>query len=379
MRRLLVLTCSVVLIDTVFYAALVPLIPHFTQSLGLSKFGVGVLSGSFGAGVLAGSIPAGFLVSRFGVKGPALAGFAVFSATSLAFGFAGSGWILILARFGEGFGSALSWTAAFTWLITSAPQERRGEMIGTLMSSAVVGALLGPVVGSAAALLGLAPTFAAVAALGLAVGAWVYFTPAPPARPEKPFFPMLARLARPNLAAGMWFIALSPLLFGAPVILAPLKLDNLGWGAAAIGAVFLIAAAFEAVMQPLAGRLSDRAGYRMPVMAGLAGSMAVLLALPWASDALLLAGFVVLAAIFFNAAVTPGAALFSRRAEKAGVDQAIVFGATNLAWASGSALGAPLAGSLADLGGDTLAYLLLAIVCMATLAGIGGYGGARKK
>ncbi|MGH3089959.1 MAG: MFS transporter, partial [Rubrobacteraceae bacterium] len=114
MRKLLMLCCSIVLVDTVFHAALVPLIPHFTQELGLSKFEVGILSGSFGAGVLIGSVPGGYMVMRAGVKATAIFGFAIFSATSLVFGFAGSEWLLVSARFGEGFGSALSWVAAFT-------------------------------------------------------------------------------------------------------------------------------------------------------------------------------------------------------------------------------------------------------------------------
>lgn len=354
--------------DTVFHAALVPLIPYFTQELGLSKFGVGILTGSFGAGVLIGSVPGGYLVARSGVKASALAGFAIFSATSLVFAFAGSEWLLITARFGEGFGSALSWVAAFTWLVRSAPEDRRGEVIGTLMSAAVVGALLGPVVGSAAAIVGIAPTFVAVAVVGVAIGAWVYLTPAPGPDVHRPFFPMIGRLLSLRLATGMWFIMLSPLLFGAPIILAPLQLDGLGWGAAAIGGVFLVAAAFEAVIQPLLGRWSDRAGYKPPIIAGLVGATTILLLFPWTQGAFALAALVVLAAVFFNGSVTPGTALFSRQAEKSGVDQAIVFGATNFAWASGSALGSPLAGAIADLGGDSLAYLFLALVCVATLA-----------
>lgn len=368
MRKLLVLCCSIVLVDTVFHAALVPLIPYFTGELGLSKFEVGVLTGAFGAGVLAGSIPGGYMVARVGVKASAIVGFAIFSATSVAFAFAGSEWTLIGARFGEGFGSALSWVAAFTWLVRSAPEERRGEFIGTLMSAAVVGALLGPVVGSAAAAVGIAPTFVAVAVVGVMIGVWVYLTPAPGPDVRRPFLPMLGGMLRPNLALGMWFITISPLLFGAPVILAPLALDGAGWGAVAIGAVFLVAAAFEAVVQPLVGRWSDRVGYRPPVATGLLGATAILLFFPWAGGALAVGALVVLAAIFFNASVTPGTALFSRGAEKAGVDQALVFAATNIAWASGSALGSPLAGALADLGGDGLSYSVLAIICATTLA-----------
>ncbi|AHY47172.1 Arabinose efflux permease [Rubrobacter radiotolerans] len=370
MRKLLILACSIVLVDTVFYSALVPLIPYFTSELGLSKLEVGLLNGSFGAGVLAGSLPGGYLVARFGPKAAALFGFALFSLASLAFAFAGTEWALIGARFGEGFASAFSWIAAFTWLVAAVPDGRRGQAIGTLISAAVVGALLGPIVGSAASIVGISATFVGVAVLGALIGTWVLFTPAPPPEPYRPFFSMLLGVFRPRLALGMWFILLSPLLFGAPLVLAPLALDASGWGALAIGGVFLAAAAFEATAQPFIGRWSDRAGYRVPLAVGLAGSISLLFLLAWGPGAAAVSAFVVLAAVFFNGSVTLGTALFSKEAEGFGVDQAIVFAATNVAWATGSALGAPLAGSLADAGGDGLAYLALAAVCGLTLVAL---------
>ena len=63
----------------------------------------------------------------------------------------------------------------------------------------------------------------------------------------------------------------------------------------------------------------------------------------------------------------PGTALFSRGTEKAGMEEAVAFGATNFAWASGYAVGAPLGGALADLRGDALSYLFLTVVCLLPL------------
>jgi MFS family permease len=75
----------------------------------------------------------------------------------------------------------------------------------------------------------------------------------------------------------------------------------------------------------------------------------------------------VLANVAFNAPLVPGTALFTQSAEKAGVEGALAFGATNFAWASGYAAGAFLGGALADLGGDVLSYLSLAGVCLLAL------------
>src|SRR5215208_6320778 len=179
MRRLLVLSCAIVLVDTNFYAALTPLVPLFKGEFGLSKSVVGVLSGAYGAGVLVGSAPGGYLASRSGVRVTALVGLTLMSVTSVMFALSDTTWLLVLARFAGGVGSALSWVAAFTWLVDRAPEERRAELIGVLVSAAVVGALLGPVLGSVAATLGLLPAFSSVALAGMAIAVWVALEPAP--------------------------------------------------------------------------------------------------------------------------------------------------------------------------------------------------------
>jgi MFS family permease len=367
MRRLLALTSAIVLVDTVFYAALTPLVPYFNEEFGLSKSAVGVLSGAYGAGVLVGSAPGAYVASRAGVKIAAVVGLVLMSVTSLAFGLVDVVPLLVLARFVGGFGSALSWVAAFTWLTARAPDERRGELIGLMLSAAVFGALLGPVLGSAAATIGLVPAFAAVAIVGAAIALWAGIEPAPRPGERRPFFAMLRPVLQPHLATGLWLIALSPLLFSGLAVLVPLELSRLGWGAAAVGAVFFVSAAFEAIVHPLLGRWTDRAGYLRPVVAGLLVTVGILLALPWAGNPWLLGLLVLLASGAFNATLVPGTALFSRGTEKAGTDQALAFGVTNFAWASGYAVGAPLGGTLADLGGDALTYLSLTVVCLLTL------------
>ena len=371
MRRLLALCCAIVLVDTIFYAALTPLVPYFNEEFGLSKSAVGLLGGAFGAGVLAGAAPGGYLASRAGVRAAALVGLALMSLTSIGFALADATWLLVVTRFVAGFGSALSWVAAFTWLVARAPEDRRGELIGVMLSAAVVGALLGPAFGSVAAIVGLVPAFAAVAVAGLAIALWTLFETAPAPTGGGSLLGALATVRRPRLLSGLWFIGLPPLLFSALTVLVPLDLAAVGWGAAAVGAVFLVSAGFETVVHPLLGRWTDRSGYRAPVVAGLVVSICILLILAWAVNPWLLAVLVVLAGGAFNATLVPGTALFSRGTEKAGLDQAVAFAITNFAWASGYAVGAPLGGALADLGGDALSYFVLMGVCSVTLALVG--------
>jgi MFS family permease len=366
-RRLLALSCAIVLVDTIFYAALYPLVPYFRDEFGLSKSVVGVLSGAYGAGVLVGSAPGGFLASRSGVRVTALVGLTLMAMTSVMFALVDTTWLLVLSRFVGGFGSALSWVAAFTWLVDRAPEDRRAELIGVMISSAVVGALLGPVLGSVAATIGLLPAFASVSVAGVVIAIWAALEPAPAVSGDVSLLPALGTVRQPRFLTSLWFIGLSPLLFSVLAVLVPLDLHRLGWGAAAVGMVFLVSAIFEALVHPLLGRWSDRSGYRPPVFAGLLASIGILLLLTWVGSPWVISLLVVLAAGAFNATLVPGTALFSRDTEKAGMDAAVAFAITNFAWASGYAVGAPVGGFLADLRGDALSYISLSVVCLLTI------------
>ena len=170
MRRLLVLACAIVFVDTTFYAAITPLLPHFEDEFGLSKSAAGVLVAAYPAGTLVGAIPGGYLAARAGVRATVLLGLALMVVSSLAFAFADSIAVLDTARFVQGIGGAASWAGAMAWVAGAAPRERRGEMIGTAMGAAVAGALAGPAVGTLADAIGIAPTFCGVAVVGTLLG-----------------------------------------------------------------------------------------------------------------------------------------------------------------------------------------------------------------
>jgi MFS family permease len=366
MRRLVVLLSSIVALDITFFTALAPLLPHFVSTYDLSKAAAGVLSACYAAGVLAASVPAGLAAARFGPKRAAVAGVALTAVASLAFGLAGDAWTLGAARLLQGVGSALSWAGALAWLVAAAPRERRGALIGTTMGAAVFGALLGPVVGAIASLAGVRATFVGVSLLGIGLGAWVAVTPGVPAQPQR--LSELVRRGDRQLLGGMWLLVLPALLFGVLTVLVPLKLHDAGWGGVAIGAVFLVTAAIETVLNPVLGHMADRRGRLLPVQLALVGSIAVSLAFAWADAAPTVAALVVVAGITYGAFYTPGMTVLTDAAERRGIAAGLAFGAMNGAWAAGNAVGPALGGWLADVAGDSLPYLLLAGVCLATLA-----------
>ena len=83
------------------------------------------------------------------------------------------------------------------------------------------------------------------------------------------------------MRTGLLLITVPGLLFGTLSVLGPLRMDELGAGAAAIGAVWLFAAGLEAIVSPLAGRFSDRRGRLAPMLGGLVGGAITFALLPW--------------------------------------------------------------------------------------------------
>ena len=370
MRRLLILVSAIMLVDTMFFAALTPLLPHYADELGLSKTGAGVLTASFGVGTLVGALPSGLLAARVGVKPTALTGLGLLSATSLAFGFADRIWILDAARFLQGVGAACTWTGALAWLVSAAPPQRRGELIGTAVGAGIGGALLGPAIGGAAASLGTELVFSAVAVIGVVIGTVVIAFPAAPPSKAQSLRLVAGRIRDPQLLRGMWLVCLPAILFGVLSVLGPLRLDVLGWTAAAIGVTFLVSAGFEAALSPVLGRIADRRGPTSVVAVAIAAAAAVSLLLPLPDTAWLLAALVVAGGLAYGAFWVPAMAILSRGAEETGLDQSFAFALMNLAWAAGQGFGSLAGGALGDSVGDAVPYVGCAALCLATLVGV---------
>jgi MFS family permease len=371
-RRLVLLVSAILLLESMFFAVLAPLLPHFAEEFGLSKAASGALSAIYAFGGLAGAIPSGLLAVRLGVKPTVLGGLGLIVLTSVAFGFADSLWLLYAARFGQGVGSALAWTGGLAWLLAAGPARRRGELIGVAMGAAVAGALLGPVLGAAASVTSSAAAFAVVASLGVVLAIGALGTPAFPPPDTPPRLRALATAFREReIAVGFWLVSLPAFLLGVISVVAPLRLDELGWGALGIGAAFFLSAGVEAALNPFLGRWSDRHGRLAPVRAGLVASLTISLVLPWVDlhwPAFLL---VVCAGIAYGIFWVPGTTLLSDGAETAGLDQGFGFALLNVAWAPANVVGAALGGLLADATGDAGAYVLVAALCALTFAATG--------
>jgi len=368
MRRLLFLASTMIFFDVAFYAAISPLLPEYVAEFGLSKAQAGVLAASYAVGTLLASLPAGLVATRVGPRRTVIAGLLLLGFSSLAFGLANDIMLLDLARFAQGVSGALTWAGALTWLITSAPPERRGSVIGTALGTAIAGALVGPIIGAIAGEVGTGPVFGAVLGIALLLAAAAARLP----EGEPPAAQTLrevatAALSRPVVTATA-FVTVPSLMFGVIEVLVPLRIAEFGEGHVVIAAGFIAAAALEALLSPAAGRYSDRVGRRIPFVVGIGICACSMIGIAAAYGLGPVLAALIVGAFGAGICFAPALTTLSETADVSGLHQGFAAGLSNMAWAAGQAGGALLGGGLASVTGYAAPSLAVAVLLLFTAA-----------
>jgi MFS family permease len=359
--------CGLVLAaDAVLLGAFTPLVPHYAERFDLSSAEAGLMVAAFPAGAAFTALPSGRLPGAIGAKATLLVGLGLLAAASLWFGLLSTPWELALTRALQGVGSTVAWIGTFTWLVSREPADRRGELIGRAYSMAMLGSLVGPSIAIAVVSVGSAPTFVAVAAgFGalLAAFAWI---PDLGTRPPRSGVKQRTLLRNPGVVIGAILLALQSLALGALSVLAPLRLADLGMSTSTISLVYIATAVLVIVVNPVAGRWTDRIGHWRPVAYILAASAAGVTVLAWADTALGFAGVLVAAEMALFGLSAPASALVTDAVEASSLGIGVAWAVILLAWAPPNMLGALAAGGLRGAG--QLPYLLLGASCLVTLA-----------
>ncbi len=367
LRHLALLLGAVIALDMTMYSSITPLLPELRDSVGLAGAETGVLVGSYALGLLAFAIPSGWVTGRVGAQASVVAGALLLAVASVTFGIADSAAVLILARFLQGVAAALQWAGAMTWLIGASSPTKHGVVIGTIISSAVAGSIVGPLLGVVSAATDRAFVFPAIAVVAVLLSLWLRGREKPQTGGAFSLRVVLRAVWHPWFATLIWIVTLCAGAFGALAVIAPLHLDDLGGSATLIGAAFFAGAVLEMAVGPIAGRVSDVRGRRLPMGTAMVTAGAVLVA--WYVADALWPSLVLLALAWpaIGLMVTPAVAGMTDFGRTHALSIAGIAGLTNFIWALGEALGALGAGLLVSVDKAALGSAVIAGLLLATL------------
>jgi len=146
MRRQLAVVFTIVFVDLVGFGIVLPLMPAFAASYGISPLAIGVLVTSFSLLQLLVSPLWGSLSDRVGRRPVLLIGLAGSTASYVMFALAHDFWMLLASRVLAGaMGATVGVAQAYVADIT--PPERRAHSMGILGAAFALGFILGPAIG----------------------------------------------------------------------------------------------------------------------------------------------------------------------------------------------------------------------------------------
>jgi MFS family permease len=368
-QRTVVLIRVLLGFESVLYSVVTPLLPHYANQFGASKTAIGVLAASYPAGMVPGALLGGWIATRAGVRRTTVVGLLLFTGSIVAFGFASDLGVLDALRFVQGIACGCIWGGGLAWVIAIAPRERRGEMLGSVLASAIFGTLIGPMLGTVAVAAGTGVVFVCVGGVSLGLTAWTLQHPEPPRAALGAGAPLRVLARDPRILLGCWLILLEACVIGATGTLLPLRLARFGASGVAIGITFVLASLLALLVNPAVGRLLDRRGIVLPLTVGLGGTAVLLALLPLPQSPLPLAALTVLVLGGpLSACAMPAISIMTDAIERIGAALALGTMLFNLAWAIGETIGAPAAASVSRATSDGVPLAALAAVMLATLA-----------
>ncbi|HTX31419.1 MAG TPA: MFS transporter [Solirubrobacteraceae bacterium] len=234
-----------------------------------------VLSAYFLAYALA-LLPGGSLVDRFDARRLALFGLGLFAVGAAAGALAPTIAFLVVTRVVQGAGAGLVSPAALAGAVSGFPPERRGGALGIWGASAGISNLLGPLMGGILTVaLGWRADWWALVPLALIAAAGIMRFLPPTVHGEDTSHPVLNGIVvTASLVAALTFAV----MIGSFYLAEQYLQRAAGFSALGASAVLVVVALLVGIAAPVAGKLVDRYGERVPAVAGfLAAALGLLI------------------------------------------------------------------------------------------------------
>lgn len=342
----------VILLDTLLYTSIIPLLPQLNVEAGLSESSLGLLLGAYPfAGIFA-CVPFGLYSDRRSPRAPLILGAGGLVVGSMLIALSPTSLAIGLGRLIHGLSAAAVWTAGLVTVSIIAGPQHRGREVGLAYGAATLGGLLGPLLGGyMSERFGFTALYWASAVIGIGVTAalvlvyrrveWPNAPRSAPPGPERDSRP------QPNRQTVLLTVVLLTLLVtvidGVLLLFMPLKLSRM-WGltAFAIGEVYLVWSVFLFASQVGSGYWADRFERRRPLIIGLLILGISLLGLGLAVNFGLALLTLHVTAIGFGIAGTVTTPVLTDAWEvrrPAGTGLGTAYGVANTVWAAGFLIG----------------------------------------
>ncbi|MGD8195338.1 MFS transporter [Herbiconiux sp. P18] len=352
------------------FGVVVPVLPVYVRSFGVSYLQVGAVVSAFAVMRLVANPFVGKLIDRGGERVVLAAGIGIVALSSALVGLADSYLQVLLLRGAGGIGSAMFSVSAMTLLLASTDKSVRGRAVGFYQGGFLIGGMAGPAVGGLLAGISLhapfffyAATLVVAGAVGLALLKRHRRDPDAVVEPARPFRQVLrdrgyqaALLA--NLAQGWSAMGVRSSL--VPVLVVEVLHQEPAW----TGIAFAVAAVAQTVALVPAGRFVDSVGRRPAIVGAFAVGAVVMLAIPAVDSIWLL---IVLLSVYGVAAAFMGTAPAAAVGDAAGARGGQPVAVFQAVADAGAIVGPLAAGLLVDAYGFEAAFAS-ATVLMAAAA-----------
>lgn len=293
------------------FGVVVPVLPVYVRSFGVGYLEVGAVVSAFAVMRLVANPFVGRLVDWAGERTILATGIGIVALSSAFVGLAETYPQVLLLRGAGGIGSAMFSVAAMTLLLASTPAHSRGRAVGFYQGGFLIGGMAGPAVGGILATVSLtAPFFFYAATLTIAGAVGLFLLHAKTHAVADAAAPVIrlgevlrdrrfqaACLA--NLAQGWSALGVRGALI--PVLVVELLHEPPVF----TGIAFAIAAVAQALALGPAGRFVDRVGRRPAIVGSMAVGAALMMAIPFVTNIVVL---IVLLSLYGIAAAFMGTA-----------------------------------------------------------------------
>jgi predicted MFS family arabinose efflux permease len=354
------------------WSGISPLLPSYEARYGLTDVATGLIVSLASVGILVVSLPASGLSNRFGVRKLTLLSLGVLAAGNLVVGLSKSYPALLAGRTVYGVGLGMIWVTATAWLHDAAGDSGARALA---LTTSVVGAaaLIAPsfsgwlgerfTLGTPFIVLG---GFCAVVLVVLLL----LRTPTGESTESNPPLREMLRAARADalMVTSIVLTLAVALMWMSAELLVPLRLHELGYGAARIGFAFSAASiVFLASSAVTSARAERWATVRVATIWMAAFAVSVLVAVVGVG-AVPTISFLLAAALTTGVLIALTYPLGATGATQGGFSVAVVGALINIVWAGSGLIGPIVGGAVAQAIGDRLWFVGLAAGAVAAAA-----------